>query len=239
MFNNTVPYTFSGVPQQASLLYYPGYIKIGAQWWTASNLSITSTLMDNPIPVVTVNATWATSQTLYDNAYSAESGSVNEKIYAGLKAAAMCCNYGNNESTGAIYGKMYNWFAAALISADINIYNEANPTNQYIGVVPVKTDLEDLVAYLGGAATAGGKLKEEGTAHWASPNFGAINSYGMTIMGDGRRNVDGTFTALTLVSGSWTSDKWKLELGNSTAYASIADRTTFVMQGFGIRLKKK
>ena len=55
---------------------------------------------------------WAGSTELYDGIYSQTTGTTTEKEYAALKAAAMWCHYNNDISLGAVYGKLYNWFAA-------------------------------------------------------------------------------------------------------------------------------
>jgi uncharacterized protein (TIGR02145 family) len=54
----------------------------------------------------------------------------------------------------------------------------------------------------------GGKLKEAGTAHWVSPNFGATNSSGFTALpGGGYISVGGTWATLTEEGIFWTSNE--------------------------------
>ena len=64
------------------------------------------------------------------------------------------------------------------------------PTGWY---VPSDAEWTELTDYLGGESVAGGKLKETGTTHWASPKTGATNETGFTALPGGYRYYDGTF----------------------------------------------
>jgi uncharacterized protein (TIGR02145 family) len=90
------------------------------------------------------------------------------------------CWYDNKPAYGARYGALYNESAAS------------NPKLAPIGWhVPTASDWSKLISYLGGLSVAGGKMKEEGTAHWPSPNTGATNESGFTA-----------------ISGCWRADPW-------------------------------
>lgn len=86
----------------------------------------------------------------------------------------------------ATYGVLYNWPAAMVGSAT----SATNPSGVQ-GVCPagwhLPSDAEwkELINYLGGESVAGGKLKETGTTHWASPNTGATNESGFTALPGG------------------------------------------------------
>ena len=181
------------------------FVKIGEQYWTKRNLDLSVTPQGNTIPEVQSNATWATSQSLYDNTYAATSGTVEQKTYAAVKAAAMWSNYANNPTTGGIYGKLYNWFAVKLFQMDIDYYNAANPYKKWASGfrMPTLTEFQTLSTYLGGNTVSGGKLKEAGLAHWSSPNTGADNSSGLTILPSGMRSVDGSFIAVYTNFRAW------------------------------------
>lgn len=88
--------------------------------------------------------------------------------------------YDNNNSNASEYGRLYTWPAAM----------EAAPTGWRL---PTKEEWEELITAQGGAGVAGGKLKEAGTAHWNSPNTGATNSSGLTLVGGGFRGGDGIY----------------------------------------------
>lgn len=59
--------------------------------------------------------------------------------------------------------------------------------------VPTDAEWSTLTACLGGYSVAGGELKEAGTSHWNSPNWGATNSTGFTGLPGGYRHFDGSF----------------------------------------------
>jgi uncharacterized protein (TIGR02145 family) len=134
-------------------------VPIGLQIWTSENLDITTYRNGDIIPQVTDNATWAS-----------------------LTTGAWCW-YNNDPTTGAIYGKLYNWYAV----------------NDPRGLAPIgwhlPSDAERMIleTYLGGQYPAGGAMKEAGLTHWLTPNTGATNSSGFTGLPGGFRFIDGTF----------------------------------------------
>ena len=87
------------------------------------------------------------------------------------------CWYNNDENANKnIYGALYNWYTVntgKLCPAGWHVQ-----TNEEWGL---------LTTYLGGNNIPG-KLKEAGTAHWASPNTGATNESGFTAMPGGQRS---------------------------------------------------
>ena len=52
--------------------------------------------------------------------------------------------------------------------------------------VPTEADIDTLLTYLGGAAIAGGKLKETGEQHWTDPNTGASDLSGFRAVPGGK-----------------------------------------------------
>ena len=103
------------------------------------------------------------------------------------------CWYNNDEATYKEYGKLYNWYT-------VNTGNLC-PSGWHI---PSEAELNTLVNYLG-TNTAGCKLKEKGTVHWLSPNTCATNESGFTLLGAGRRNLNGDFNDLGGVGYIWTT----------------------------------
>lgn len=122
----------------------------------------------------------------------------NGQTWSGLSSGAYCA-YNNSSGNIDTYGLLYNWHA---VSDNRNIA----PDGWH---VPTDGDWQTLITYLGGQATAGGKLKETGTAHWSTPNTGATNSSGFLALPAGRRvdfpvGIDG-FTGLEAIAGFWSS----------------------------------
>ena len=70
--------------------------------------------------------------------------------------------------------------------------------------LPSDAEWTELTDYLGGTSVAGGKLKETGTTHWASPNTGATNETGFTALPGGNRYDYGSFTDIGY-GGRWWS----------------------------------
>ncbi len=67
-----------------------------------------------------------------------------------------------------------------------------------------KEDWTILSDYLGGEEVAGGKLKEAGLDHWASPNTEATNETGFSALPGGFRHESGQFGAIRR-DGAWWS----------------------------------
>jgi uncharacterized protein (TIGR02145 family) len=93
--------------------------------------------------------------------------------------------YNNDESLANIYGRLYTWDAAMYGSNDVSSRG-ACPCGWH---VPSDEEWKELEDFLGGAAVAGGKMKETGTAHWYYPNTGADNSSGLTILPGGEYDM--------------------------------------------------
>lgn len=104
-------------------------------------------------------------------------------------------HYENNSSFENPYGKLYNWHTA-------NDPRNVCPTGWH---VPSKTEVEELVEYLGGGAIAGGMLKSTGTDYWEDPNAGASNESGFSALPGGSCLPNGTFTEITEFGVWWTS----------------------------------
>lgn len=105
------------------------------------------------------------------------------------------CWYGNNVANKNIYGALYNWYAVTTA--------KLCPTGWH---VPTDDDCIALENFLG--ASAGGKLKETGTAHWASPNTGATDAVDFKAIPGGLRSEAGTFQFITNFGFWWTSSEY-------------------------------
>jgi len=137
-------------------------VSIGDQLWMAENLKVTHYQNGDEMPY-----------------------SYNDPQYGAY------AEYNNDASNVAVYGRLYNWFAV----------NDARGLCPVDWQVPSDDELQELEMYLGMSESEanseglrgtdeGGKLKEEGTEHWNSPNTGATNETGFTAFPGGRRDYD-------------------------------------------------
>ncbi len=146
-------------------------IRIGTQWWMAENLRVNHYRNGDLIPAISDSVAWAADTT------------------------GASCEFNNDTSMVAVYGKLYNWYA-------INNSSNIAPAGWH---VPTDAEWQTLVTYLGGYTVAGGKMKEVGTAHWNSPNTGATNESGFTALPAGFRYINGVFYQMGGYAFFWSS----------------------------------
>ena len=112
------------------------------------------------------------------------------------------CNYNNTTNTDTIntYGRLYNWYT-------LNDSRNMAPTGWHI---PSDTEWTTLTTYLGGESVAGGKLKENCTTFWNSPNIGATNESGFTGLPGGYRIYYsyGSFSNLGYFGRFWSATEY-------------------------------
>ena len=148
-------------------------IVIGTQQWMEKNLEVVTYRNGDIIPQVTDPAAWAS-----------------------LTTGAWCYYY-NDAEYGAIYGKLYNWYA-------VNDPRGLAPQGWHI---PTDAEWTILTDKLGGTSVAGGKMKTTGTTSWYSPNTGATNESGFTGLPGGYRYFDGASYGLSYVGFWWSSSE--------------------------------
>jgi len=145
------------------------------------------------------------------------------------------CYYEDDALNGQVYGKLYNWYA-------VNDPRGLAPQGYKI---PTYDEFVTLIDYLGGDTVAGGKLKEIGTTHWASPNTNATNSSGFTALGGGAIQFNGISVGKFTDCNLWSSTSypyvlnstWILNLNYQSQSATLyAGGNTL---GFSVRLIKK
>jgi uncharacterized protein (TIGR02145 family) len=151
-----------------------------SQVWMTTNLDVTTYRNGDPIPQVTDPTQWA-----------------------GLTTGAWCYN-NNDPANGAIYGKLYNWYA-------VNDSRGLAPQGWHI---PSDAEWTTLSTCLGGEIVAGGAMKEVGTTHWSTPNTGASNSSGFAGLPGGYRGYSGMFANVGGFGSWWSST----ESGASAAW---------------------
>ncbi len=146
-------------------------LTIGSQVWTSKNLEVTTYRNGDVIPQVTDPTQWANLTT------------------------GAWCYYNNDAANGAIYGKLYNWYA-------VNDSRGLAPAGWHI---PTDAEWATVGTSLGGNSVAGGKMKATGTTYWASPNTGATNQAGFGGLGGGFRNSDGNFYNILTDGYYWSA----------------------------------
>jgi len=102
------------------------------------------------------------------------------------------CWYDNDISYKNPYGALYNAYAVRT--------GKLCPTGWH---VPTDTEWATLLNHAGGPDVAGGKLKETGTTHWASPNTGATDAYGFKYLPGGLRDTYGSTYSIGIVGDYW------------------------------------
>jgi uncharacterized protein (TIGR02145 family) len=95
------------------------------------------------------------------------------------------------------YGKLYGGYVA-----DADNPKNICPVGWH---VPSDNDWTILTTYLGGEDIAGGKLKEDGTIHWSSPNTGATNESGFNALPGGGKGGWADQNSIGSLGEFWTS----------------------------------
>jgi len=118
--------------------------------------------------------------------------------------------YNNDVNNCYTYGGLYQWEEMMQMwYLTTEAVQGICPAGWHIPTDGEWTILSD---FLGGESVAGGKMKETGTNHWNSPNYGATNVSGFTALPGGYGNGFG-FTAISRdgffhSSSQYTSKAW-------------------------------
>jgi uncharacterized protein (TIGR02145 family) len=124
------------------------------------------------------------------------------------------CFYFNDSTRGTTYGKLYNWYA-------VTDPRGLAPAGWHI---PSDAEWVTLENNLGGAALAGGMMKEAGVVHWALPNTNGNNNSGWAGLPGGFRPYNGAFADVGIRGYWWSSTEasttstWFRELDNLGGY---------------------
>ena len=127
----------------------------------------------------------------------------NDALWIADTTGAFCWYDNDLPTYGDDYGALYNFYAVSNDSG--LIYFEKNGEQEEGWRVPTKGDYETLIAYTGGTALSGGKLKETGTTYWTTPNTGATNDFDFKARGSGRRDETGAYDSITEQFYTWAS----------------------------------
>jgi uncharacterized protein (TIGR02145 family) len=171
--------SFTTLQQQAPIVF--DTVRICNQTWTQRNLDVVTYRNGDTIPEVTDGAAWAN-----------------------LTTGAWCYPV-NSPQLGAIYGKLYNWYA-------LNDPRGLAPTGWHVSTDAEWSTLENCLG-----VAAGGALKEMGYEHWLSPNTGAMNTSGFTGLPGGLRYQFGPCVGC---QGEWDSPQARGYFWTSTPTSS-------------------
>ena len=184
-------------------------VYIGTQQWMGENLKVSKYSDGTTIPNITDNTQW-------------ENNTTGAWAY-----------YNNDAANNVKYGKLYNWYA---VSKTTNGNKNVCPTDWHI---PTDAEWTVLTDYLGGLSIAGGKMKEEGTANWNSPNIDAVNTSLFTGLPGGFRSYNGLYNSIGSFGNWWSSSElsthlaWFRNLYNSNGGAYRGNSSK--MSGLSVR----
>jgi len=134
--------------------YTYSVVEIGDQYWFAENLRTTVYADDSAIPEVTDDGAWT-----------------------GLSTGARC-DYNNDVTNVATYGRIYNWYAATDAAG-------LCPSGWHVPTDGEWTDLENYLSTNGHSGTEGTVLKA--TSGWSSGGNGTDN-FGFSALPGGYRD---------------------------------------------------
>ena len=205
--NHEVTYTFEvcNLSEQSVLEVdvkgAPGsYVDI----WIEGKLKTTGSVTDedgNIYKTVKIGKQWWMAENLATTTYN-DGASITNVIdyneWASLTTGAYCWYNNDEASFKDTYGALYNWYAVET--------GKLCPDGWH---VPSDEEWYMLVYEVGGPSVSGGKLKEEGFAHWSDPNTGATNEFGFTALpGGGRSGSEGGFGGMFTSTWFFTSNSW-------------------------------
>lgn len=187
--------TWSAFTTPSTTAVFMPTIVIGAQQWMRENLDVLTYRNGDIIPQVTDQSAW------------------------GSLTTGAWCYYNNDPANGAIYGKIYNWYA-------VNDSRGLAPNGWHI---PTDAEWTILTDNLGGLSAAGGKMKSAGTTRWTSPNTNATNESSFSALPGGFRGSSGIFGYIN-TNASW----WSLTVATSATdawYRGLVNTSGTVTRG--------
>ena len=157
-------------------------IQIGNQCWMKENLKVSKYRDGTVIPLDESGGT---------------TGIGTGQSWNSKKAGARTL-YEHSPSNLAIYGYLYNWYSV--------VDSKGLCPNDWH--VPSDSEWTTLTNYLGGESVAGGKMKSTGTTYWNSPNTGATNVSGFSVLPGGIRFSDGSFFNIRDFAFFWSATEY-------------------------------
>ena len=163
------PLTNSGKISEYKQNLASNEVAIGSQIWTNKNLDVTTYRNGDPIPEVTDPAEW------------------------GNLTTGAWCYYNNDPANGAIYGKLYNWYA-------VNDPRGLAPQGWH---VPSISEWETLATSVGGSEDVLNNKLKAISSYW-SPNTGN-NITGFSALPAGYRDAsNGNYYGIGTMAAIWS-----------------------------------
>ena len=142
-------------------------VKIGTQTWMAENLNTSSFRNGDPVPEAKTDEEWV------------------------IKKAGWCY-YNNDPKNGALYGKLYNWYA-------LTDTRGLAPEGWHL---PSEAEWNTLSTFLGGISEAGTKMKNK--SGW-NDNGNGTNESGFSGLPGSLRYEEGQFNDIGRMGFWWTT----------------------------------
>ncbi len=136
-------------------------------------------------------------------------------VSAALAAAAMWRSPDSDHDKQAVFGKIFNDYAAALMRFDIDAYNTANPSTPWGYHVMTRAE-EQALALLDADMLKSNEL-------WTSTN--GTNETGLTLLGSGVINADGTYSNFGTKTRLMTGEGYALDVNDDGTSTEIAVTT--------------
>ncbi len=132
----------------------------------------------------------------------------------GVLVTGAYCWYDDNISNKDIYGGLYSWYAVDSVHG--LAYFERDGIFEAGWRVPSRADFVTLSDFIGWEGIVGGKLKENGLAHWAAPNTGATDEYNFKALPAGDGPLGGSsYEYINEMALFWTSDEYAANAGKN------------------------
>ncbi len=125
-------------------------------------------------------------------------------------------NPGNAAGNVSVHGYLYNGYAAFNAAG----LTPVNVQQQTTWRIPTKTDWDNLIAYLGGSAVAGKKLKKPGT--WTNDGSNSDDSSGFGAVASGSISNNGVHGNLGTNVFFWVNDSQNIQAMVLSANSSAA-----------------